>query len=409
MHRWLTAGALLFVAQVLAAPDTPADLAQDLQRIKKAGREGAGNAEAAKAWKAIVARGSDALLPVLAAMNDDDLPSANWLRPAFEAIAEKLLAGGKDLPKAELEKFLARRKNPGIARRVAYEWLVKIDPATPARYLPKMLDDPSPELRRDAVARVMDEAKSLAASKDAGARAAYEKAFAAACDPEQVDAIAEALGKLGVKVDRAKHLGFVRTWQLIAPFDHHKGVGWNRAYPPEKGADLSATYKGKDGKTARWSEHTTTDAHGMVDLNKVLGKMKGTVAYAHAVVDSPKERLVELRVASMNGLKVFLNGKEVFAREEYHHGMPVDQYTARGTLKQGRNEILLKVCQNEQEENWAQDWKFQLRLCEPVGAAVPFTEKGTEAPARNPRKPEAPARNPRKPEAPARNPKQEGK
>ena len=59
MHRWLTAGALLFVAVALAAPDTPADLGADLQRIKKVGREGAGNAEAAKAWKAIVARGRD--------------------------------------------------------------------------------------------------------------------------------------------------------------------------------------------------------------------------------------------------------------------------------------------------------------------------------------------------------------
>ncbi len=376
MHRWLTAGALLFVAQALAAPDTPADLARDLTRLQKVGRDGAGNAVAAKAWKALVARGRDALLPILAAMNDDDLTSANWLRPAFEAIAEKLLADGKALPKDDLEKFLRRTKNPGIARRVAYEWLVKVDPTTPDRYLPKMLDDPGPELRRDAVARVMDRAKSLAEGKDDRAKAAYEKAFAAACDPEQVDVIADALGKLGVKVDKAKHLGYVRSWYLIAPFDHHQGVGWDRVYPPEKGVDLAATYKGKKGETVRWTEHTTTDAQGIVDLNKALGKKMGAVAYAYAVIDSPRQRLIQVRAGSVNGLKVFLNGKEILAREEYHHGMPPDQYTARGTLKQGRNEILLKVCQNEQEENWAQDWKFQLRLCEPVGAAVPFTVVG---------------------------------
>ena len=101
--------------------------------------------------------------------------------------------------------------------------------------------------------------------------------------------------------------------------------------------------------------------------------MKGAVAYAYAVIDSPKAQVVELRAGSPNGLKIFLNGKPIFAREEYHHGVKLDQYSARGTLKAGRNEILLKVCQNEQSEDWAQAWKFQVRVCDFVGAAVPFT------------------------------------
>jgi len=265
-----------------------------------------------------------------------------------------------------------------------------------------MLLDPSAELRHDAVERAIGEAKALADRKDDGAKDAYEKALKGACDPEQVDTIASALDKFGVKVDKAKHLGFIRTWQLIAPFDHHKGVGWNRAYPPEQGIDLSATYKGKEGVPARWVEHTTNDVQGLVDINKALGKMKGTVGYAYAVIESPKQRLVELWVGCINGLKIFLNGKEVFAREEYHHGMRVDQYTARGTLKAGRNEILLKVCQNEQEDAWAQSWTFQLRVCEPVGAAVPFTE------IKPAKKPEAPARG-QKPEAPARETKKEAR
>ena len=56
-----------------------------------------------------------------------------------------------------------------------------------------------------------------------------------------------------------------------------------------------------------------------------------------------------------------------------HHGGGLDQYAARATLKKGANVILLKVCQNEQTEMWAQDWRFQLRVCEPIGAAVSFT------------------------------------
>jgi hypothetical protein len=258
-----------------------------------------------------------------------------------------------------------------------------------------MLLDPSHELRRDAVARAIDEGDAQLKQDERAAKAAYQRALSGACDPDQVDTVAKALDKLGVKVDLAKHFGFVTTWHQVAPFDHHDGVGWDRVYPPEKGVDLSATYKGKGGKQARWVQHTTKDAYGKVDLNKVLGKMKGTVGYAHAVIDSPEERLVELRAGCINALKIFLNGKEVFAREEYHHGARLDQYAARGTLKKGKNEILLKVCQNEQTDAWAQDWSFQLRVCAPVGAAAPFTQGKPEAPARS-SKPEAPARPARK-------------
>ena len=104
--RWLSAGTIVLLAVgALAAPDSPdSDVSAHLARIKKVGRKGAGNAEAAKAWKALVARGNAALLPILSAMDDDDLTSANWLRPAFEAIAEKAVTAGT-LPTGALFRF----------------------------------------------------------------------------------------------------------------------------------------------------------------------------------------------------------------------------------------------------------------------------------------------------------------
>jgi hypothetical protein len=381
MYRWFTAGLILALAACApAAPDTTGkpEIEVLLGRIKKVGREGTGNVEAGKAWKALVAKGSPALVPILLAMNDDELTSANWLRPAFEHIAERTLKDGKSLPKADLEKFLAKTSHSGSARRIAYEWLVKIDKTTPDRLLPGMLLDPSPELRRDAVARAIKEAQTSLDKKDeANAKQLFQRALTGACDQDQVDTIAKALATLGLKIDLQAHFGVVRSWHLIAPFEHTKDSGWKKVYPPEKGVDLKQTYRGKGEKDAKWLAHDTTDPYGVVDLNKTLGKMKGTVAYAFAVVHSPKERVIELRMGSPNGLKVFLNGKEVFARDEYHHGAHLDQYTARSTLKAGRNEILLKVCQNEQTEGWAQEWKFQLRLCDFVGSAVPFTQAKT--------------------------------
>jgi hypothetical protein len=109
----------------------------------------------------------------------------------------------------------------------------------------------------------------------------------------------------------------------------------------------------------------------VVNLNTALGKTKGATAYAFAVVESAEERPVEVRAGCITALKIYLNGKEIFFRDEYHHGMSVDQHIGKGTLKAGRNEILLKICQNEQTEPWAQDWQFQVRLCDNLGGAIP--------------------------------------
>jgi hypothetical protein len=374
----------LAVAAAAAAPapaaEKGAEVADLLAAVKKVGREGAGNAAAARAWKRLVARGPAVLTAVLAAVDDDNLTAANWLRPAVDAIAEKAVAAGTPLPAADLECFIADKSHSSAGRRLAYEVLCRADRTTPDRLLPKMLHDPSPDLRRDAVARVLTQARAAAAKKATrDAVAAYRKALGGACDPEQVEVIARELQPLGVKVDVAAHLGFVRRWHLIAPFDHAKSLAFDKAYPPERSIDLAAAYKGKGGKEVRWVERGTDGPQGVVDLNKLLAPHKGAIAYAFAAIDSPLARPVQVRAGSINGIKIFLNGKQIFAREEYHHGMEADQYVGRGTLKAGRNELLVKICQNEQTEAWAQDWKFQVRLCDAAGAAVPWTHAKPEA------------------------------
>jgi hypothetical protein len=50
----------------------------------------------------------------------------------------------------------------------------------------------------------------------------------------------------------------------------------------------------------------------------------------------------------------------------------MDQYAATGMLRAGRNELLIKVCQNEQTEEWAQEWSFHARVCDKAGTAVPI-------------------------------------
>lgn len=378
-----TALGALILGLALPALTVAADLKELLTRVRAVSREGTGNEEAATAWKELAAQKPAALPAILAGMDDASLLASNWLRAAVDAVAGRALASKEPLPVAELEKFLNETNHNPSARRIAYELLVKVDPKTPDRLLPGLLMDMSPELRRDAVARAIEEANKIAekGDKDA-AKAAYQKALNAACDEDQVTELSKKLKPLGVEVNLAKHLGFVLNWYLVTPFDNVKAKGFDVVYPPEKGVDLKATYTGKENNKAAWQPTVSTDPMGKVDLNKALGKLKGTIAYAYAIVDSPEERPVQVRSSSFNALKIWVNGKEVFAREEYHHGMRFDGGIAPAVLKKGRNEILIKVCQNEQTESWAQSWIFQLRLTDSVGAAVPFTQEALKPEAK---------------------------
>jgi hypothetical protein len=367
---------VVLLACALPAPGRAANADDLIHRIEMAlGPKGSGSADAAQAWKQLTALGPDAMPAILAAMDEDKPILSNYLRPAVDAIGEKALQNGKPLPVAKLEQFLADKTKPPAARRLAYEWLARTDKKAPERLLPDMLHDPSAELRRDAVAQVLKDAQNRLDKKDdAGAKAAFQKALTGACDEDQVRTIVDELKKLGVTVDVAAHYGFVLHWHLAAPFDNKDGTGFGKAYAPEMGVDLKATYKGKDGDEVRWSPVTSDDPEGKVDLNLTLGKKKAVIAYGYAVIDLPEERTVQLRAGSFNALKMFVNGKQVFGRDEYHHGMRLDQHVGTATLKKGRNEVLLKICQNDQKEDWAQSWSFQVRLCDATGAAIRFKE-----------------------------------
>ena len=197
----------------------------------------------------------------------------------------------------------------------------------------------------------------------------YQTAFAASRDVDQIKDLAEKLKKLDGEVDLPTHFGFIMKWQLIGPFDNVGGKGFNTAFPPETEIKLDAKYPGKSGELA-WTEHTTTDPYGMVDLNTALGKNKGAAAYAFAEFRSDGARPVEIRLGCINAVKLWVNGKLLDSREVYHSGTQIDQYIARADLQPGANQILVKICENEQTESWAQDWQFQLRVCDAVGTAV---------------------------------------
>ena len=363
----------LLLVLAFASTNWAADLTGPIQAIKAVNKDGKGHAAAIAAVR-VIEQADAADLPVLLAAMDDANPLAlNWLRGAYETIASRK---GVQLPTEALTAFLNDRKHLPQARRLAYDTLKSVDPGLEDRLIPTLLDDPSGELRRDAVAYTMQAADKLAAAgqKD-DARQKYTAALAGAVDEDQVKKLAEVLKGYDQKVNLVEHYGFLTQWKLIGPFDNKDKKGFDVVNPPETELAFDKTYDGlpgPDGKPlqTKWKALASEDEMGLFDVNKLFEKHMGATVYTTTEFDSATAQAVEFRLGTSNAWKLWLNGEQLFAREEYHRGMFLDQYLVRGKLKAGKNTLLLKLLQNEQTDDWAQDWSFQFRVTDFSGRAI---------------------------------------
>jgi hypothetical protein len=282
---------------------------------------------------------------------------ANWLKSGLDRAATRL---GAALPAATLSAYVADTSRPARGRVLAYTWLRDRDEAAADQLLDGLLDDPAVDLRRDAVERLLASAEG----PDAGAALAVERrALAAARDVDQVERIVAALGERGEKLEVVEVLGFVRTWQVSGDYDNRDGVGFATAYPPE-----AALPRPPD--TSGWKTVVSNDRHGMIDLNAAVATKKGVLAYAVAEVEMAASGPAEVRVGSPCAVAVWVNGLPVMAHEIYHASEAIDQYVAPAEFRAGNNTILVKCCQNEQTQPWAETWQFQLRVCDPLGTPL---------------------------------------
>lgn len=340
-----------------------------LKSVRSVQNEAKGHREAIAAAQKLSALPADQLPAVLAGMDGASELPLNWLRTCVETIAQKAIDKGEKLPVDALEKFLADKSHSPRARRLAYELIASVDEASAKRLIAAMITDPSLELRRDAVAQLVVEGEKLLKEDPAKGVPVLQKAFAASRDLDQIKDLAAKLKEQKQEVDLPTHMGYLMSWHIVGPFDNVEDKGWDVAYAPEASVDLAASYEGVKGKI-NWVEHTTKEEYGIVDLTQVLDKHKGAISYAYTEFVSADDATVDLRLGSINATKVWLNGELLSANHVYHAGMEVDQYLMKGKMKKGKNKILIKICQNEQTEGWAQRWQFQLRICDPIGTAI---------------------------------------
>jgi len=143
---------------------------------------------------------------------------------------------------------------------------------------------------------------------------------------------------------------YVQDWHVIGPFKSPKAneVTLDMATPVDAdfvkrgdgSVDLKASYKA--GGIARGWQPAKAAKRGQISLDSHLGPCEWCLAYGYAEVESVHAREVEMSCGSDDGIRIWLNGKQVHDHEigrGYNPG--ADKFTVQ--LKAGTNRVFVKV------------------------------------------------------------------
>ncbi|MHC4505678.1 MAG: HEAT repeat domain-containing protein, partial [Planctomycetota bacterium] len=145
-----------------------------------------------------------------------------------------------------------------------------------------------------------------------------------------------------------KFKGWITTWEIAGPYSG--GDIFGTAYPPEKPDSPEA----KDIKWRTWTGKGSSP--WLVNFMGLRGISGGNrAAYLRTKVPSSRERKATLEIGSDDGVKVWLNGKLVHAKNA-SRGLREGEDRAKVTLKQGSNTLLLKITQG------GGDWAACLKI-----------------------------------------------
>jgi hexosaminidase len=153
---------------------------------------------------------------------------------------------------------------------------------------------------------------------------------------------------------------YFQYWLLCGPFpneggegretDFLEGMGGEAAASPTPGFSFNAGIFGN----IYWQKYASP-LFSQVDLSSVYEKNERAVAYAFCRIYSPRREDVKATIGSNDGIQVFLNGRRIFKKYIKRSLIPDEDFVIM-PLKEGRNDLLLKIDQNKG------GWGFSFRL-----------------------------------------------
>jgi hypothetical protein len=174
----------------------------------------------------------------------------------------------------------------------------------------------------------------------------------------------------------------LNPWLYIGPFDNAGGRGFATTYPPENEINPAGQYDGKNGEKVVWKAGDFGDAR--VNNLKLFKPelLTNAVVYVYRQIDTVSGGTLPVSLGSDDTLTVWLNGEELLAQNVARSAAP-DQAKLTLSLKPGRNDLLLKICQTDAEWGfYFAPGKFEpgmLPLFEDVSAQVGLGATGIAA------------------------------
>jgi hypothetical protein len=153
------------------------------------------------------------------------------------------------------------------------------------------------------------------------------------------------------------------VWRYIGPFENNNGQGFAKAYPPEQELVFNKAYPGCRGEQAVWKEGKFSD--GQIN-NLALFKPENNrqaCVYLHREIECSAPMELPISLGSDDGLVVWLNGQKVHSEDTYR-ACAADQARVVLKLKQGKNNLLLKITQGDGE------WAFYFKPATVIPPAV---------------------------------------
>jgi hypothetical protein len=160
-------------------------------------------------------------------------------------------------------------------------------------------------------------------------------------------------GFLGLRLYRNKGLDpnsaapiTLGKWHVCGPFSNTGQKGFATEYPPEKEINFKAEYTGKGGGKAVWKEADFSEEA----INNLAifepERNVNSVAYVYREIDAKSAMELPISLGSDDTLTVWLNGQKLLAENTYRAAAP-DQNQLTLKLKQGKNQLLMKICQGD--------------------------------------------------------------
>ncbi|MGA2501120.1 MAG: HEAT repeat domain-containing protein [Tepidisphaeraceae bacterium] len=204
------------------------------------------------------------------------------------------------------------------------------------------------QLKNEAALAAVAIADKVRGADPARASATIKSVLATATDARVKQSAAAVLGEM------QKYEGYIlRTWQISGPYtakDKEAPALFDMAFAPEK-----------PGEDAKWKPLDKGIGAWQITLDDAIGGGDNQCAYMRTRVISPVEQDVVLEFGSDDAIKGWLNGK-VIVSFNGDRGVEARQNVEKGHLKQGENDLLLKVI------NHSGGWGFCCRIRSADGA-----------------------------------------